>query len=114
MRASTWWRRAVAWLTRNRLDDQLAEEISDHLERRRQQLIAAGMEPDDAAREARRSFGNITAIRERSRDQWGSAALSAFVQDVRFGARMMTRNPGLCAVVVLTSVSSLGRGREGG
>ena len=40
MRASMWWRRAAAWVKRDRLDDELRAEIDDHLEHRRQQLMA--------------------------------------------------------------------------
>ena len=45
MRTSMWWRRAVARLSRSRLDDELRSEIQDHLERRRQQLVSEGMSP---------------------------------------------------------------------
>ena len=60
------------------------------------------MPPADAEREARRQFGNVMSIRERTRDQWGSVAVAAFLQDVKFGARMLARSPGLSVVVVLT------------
>ena len=60
------------------------------------------MPPADAEREARRQFGNVMSIRERARDQWGSVAVAALVQDVKFGARMLARSPGLSVVVVLT------------
>ena len=42
------------------------------------------------------------AIRERSQDYWGSIALTAFLQDVKFGARVLARSPGVSVVVVLT------------
>src|SRR5262245_7611556 len=95
-------RRAVSYFRRDRLDDELAEEIRLHLELRRQALVDSGMPPAEADREARRQFGNVTAIREQSRDHWGSIAVTAFFQDVKFGARMLARSPGLCAVIVLT------------
>jgi hypothetical protein len=95
-------RRAISYLRRDQLDDQLAEEIQLHLDLRRRALIESGMSPADADREARRQFGNVTAIRERAREHWGSIAVTAFFQDVRFGMRMLARSPGLCAVVVLT------------
>ena len=53
-------RRLVAFFRRNRLDDDLVEEIRLHLELRKQALIAAGMAPADADHEARRQFGNVT------------------------------------------------------
>ena len=95
-------RRVVAFFRRDRLDDELAEEIRLHLDLRRRALIDGGMSPADAEREARRQFGNVTAIRERTRDHWGSVAVAALLQDARFGARMLARSPGLSAVVVLT------------
>src|SRR5688500_8242823 len=108
MRASLWWRRAVARLSRNRLDDEMQEEIRDHLERRRQQLIAAGMEPDDAEREARRAFGNVTRVREELRDGWGFPRLESVMQDVHYGARILRRAPGFTAVAVLSLSLGIG------
>jgi len=75
-------RRLLAFFRRDRLDDELAEEMRLHLDLRRRALIAGGMTPVQAEREARGQFGNITAIRERSRDYWGSVAVTAFLQDV--------------------------------
>jgi putative ABC transport system permease protein len=95
-------RRVSAWFRRHRLDHDVAEEIQLHLELRRQALIDDGMAPAEADREARRQFGNVTVIRERTRAEWVSPAAAALVQDVRFGARVLTHNPGLSLVVVLT------------
>ena len=43
-------RRLAAWWRRDALDDQLAEEMRDHLVLRTQSLIDCGMDPDAAAR----------------------------------------------------------------
>ncbi len=94
--------RMRAFFRRNRLDDELAEEIRLHIELRRDALVADGMAADDAEREARRQFGNVTAIRERAREEWIRPWIASIVQDVRFATRLMTRSPGLSAVVVLT------------
>ena len=94
--------RMRAFFRRNRLDDELAEEIRLHIELRRGALIADGMAADEAEREARRQFGNVTAIRERAREEWIRPWIASIVQDVRFATRLMTRNPGLSAIVVLT------------
>ena len=62
MRASMWWRRAVTYFKRGRLDDELAEEISTHIDLRRRALIEQGWPAPEAAAEARRQFGNVTAV----------------------------------------------------
>jgi predicted permease len=101
-------RRLLSFFRRGRLDDELAGEIRLHLELRQRALMDGGMPPADAEREARRQFGNVMSIRERTRDQWSGVALAAFVQDVRFGLRMITRAPVLSAIVVL--IIALGAG----
>jgi hypothetical protein len=70
-------RRALSFLRRDRLDAELAEEIREHLDLRRRALIADGMSPAEAEREARWQFGNVTAIRERARESWAGAAVTA-------------------------------------
>lgn len=101
-------RRFRAWLRRDRLDAELADEIAEHIELRRLALIAEGMSADDAAREARRAFGNVTRVRERMHDGWGFPSLESVLQDVRYGARMLRRNPAFTAVAVLSLSLGLG------
>ena len=111
------WRRGVRFMfgrlrslvARNRLDDQLREEIDGHIEMRCRQLIEAGVEPREALALARKQFGNITRIREDSRAMWSLPALDTVIQDVRYGARMMRRS----AAVSLIAVVSLGLGIGG-
>ena len=101
-------RRLFAYFRRDRLDDDLAEEIRLHLELRKQALVAHGLAPADADREARRQFGNVTAIRERTRDQWGVASIDVLVQDVRYGLRMIRKAPGFSAVAIASLAVGIG------
>jgi predicted permease len=96
------WRRLLARLRRNRLNEELAEEIRQHIEQRRQSLIDGGMDPQQAAREARRLFGNQTVITERARDSWTFPTLSSLGQDVRYAVRVARRSPGYAAAVIVT------------
>ena len=101
-------RRLRAWIRRHRLDDDLAEEMRLHLEMRRDALVAAGMDPGEAAREARRRFGNLTALREETRDMWGFPSVETLVHDVRFGARMLRRAPAFSATAILSLAIGIG------
>ena len=93
MRTSMWWRRVVTYFNRGRLDDELRAEIDEHLEHRRQQLIAEGMSPAEADAAARRAFGNVVRVREQMHDRWGFPSFDSVLQDVRFGARILRRAP---------------------
>ena len=99
-------RRLVSRVRRGRLDDELREEMAQHLEMRRQGLEADGMDPREAAWEARRMFGNVTAIREETRDMWGVHAIETLMQDTRFGARLLRRSP----VFTVAAIASLAIG----
>jgi macrolide transport system ATP-binding/permease protein len=95
-------RRLTAFFRRDRLDQDLSEEISLHLALRRQALIDQGMDPIAADAEARRLFGNVMSIGEATRDERGLPSLASFLQDIRVGIRVMARSPGFSLAVVLT------------
>lgn len=101
-------RRLLAYFRRDRLDDDLAEEIRLHLALRTQALIDSGMAPADADHEARRQFGNVTAIRERTRDQWGGSSIDMLMQDVRYGLRMIRKAPGFSALAIASLAVGIG------
>jgi len=101
-------RRARAFVTRAREDDDLREEIESHIEERRLSLIRQGVDPRDAASQARRMFGNPTAIRDDVRDTVGMPSVEAVLQDVRFGWRLVVRSPLVTAIVVISLSTSIG------
>jgi predicted permease len=97
-----WMRRLASFVRRRRLDDDLADEIRLHIELRREALVDAGMDPREAAYEARRMFGNVTVKREESREMWGFPSLETVGQDLRYAARLLRRSPMFAAVCVLS------------
>jgi predicted permease len=96
----------MMWLkqlfSRRRLYGDLSEEIQEHLEEKIEELVAGGMSRKEAAAAARRGFGNVRLTEEDSRAVWRWAPIEDFFMDVRFGVRMLRKNPGFAAVAIVT------------
>src|SRR5262249_47181890 len=78
------------------------EELRFHIEQRTAENIAAGMLPEDAAREARRRFGNLQSVREECREVRGASFGATTLRDVRFAFRQLVKNPGFTLLASLT------------
>jgi putative ABC transport system permease protein len=93
--------RIRALLRRDRLEQDLDDEMTFHLAMREAQLRAAGAA--DAGIDARRRFGSTVRVREELRDTWAVApGLAGFLQDLKYALRTLLRYPGFAAVVVVT------------
>src|SRR6266478_416258 len=96
----------MMWLkqlfSRRRLYGDLSEEIQEHLEEKIEELLAGGMSRKEAAYAAHREFGSVMLTEEDSRNVWRWAAMEDFFTDVRFGARMLRKNPGFTVIAVFT------------
>src|SRR5262245_22891565 len=87
---------------RGAVKGEIDEELRFHLEQRTAENVAAGMPAEDAARDARKRFGNLQSIREECRELQQASFGEAILQDVRFGWRILRKNPGLTTLAVLT------------
>src|SRR5579863_6892787 len=84
----------LKWLAqRRRKEEELLEELQFHL---------------DEEGGAQRELGNLTQLREDTRSAWGWTVVEQFMQDLRYAARTMLRNPAFVALAALSLALGIG------
>jgi predicted permease len=95
----TWWHRLTH---RQKMEDQLANELAFHVEQLTADLTARGHSAAEARRLARLELGGPEQVKEECRDARGTRWVEDFFQDVRYAVRTLRQRPGFAAVALLS------------
>ena len=102
----------MQWLRRlffrRRRYQDLSVSIQEHLEERADELMEEGMSREQAMQAARRAFGNVGLIEERSREEWIWPELEGVRADLKYALRQLWKHPGFALTAVLTLTLGIG------
>src|SRR5262249_27858593 len=95
-------------LRRRKTDLEIDQELRFHIDMRINEYVDAGLPPDEAERIAERRFGSLLRASEAGREIRRGTAMDRLLQDLRYSARLLIKEPGFAAVVAITMMLGIG------
>jgi len=102
----------VGWigqlLSRGRRYDDILVSVEEHIAERTEDLMSRGMPRKEAEQAARRAFGNVALVEQRSREVWQWPKVESVLADLRLTLRRLGKSPGFAVTVLLTLAIGIG------